>query len=240
MTIDAQPINSMLLNSDTMVEAEDLQSLKTIGLLGGCRRPIWLSSQTFGKTLDISPQTASRRLISLERQQLIIRSMKPDGQYVAITKKGEEELKLEYADYIRIFNPKSERYILTGTVISGLGEGRYYMSIPYYKEQFAERLGFEPFPGTLNVRLDPASIQIRKEIDTIDWIDIRGFTTDNRTFGGAKSLPCRIDGHTCAIVVPSRTHYPEDIIEIIAGCELRTSLNLKDNDYVEVEISHDK
>ncbi|KLK88577.1 riboflavin kinase [Methanoculleus sediminis] len=222
-----------------MVEAEDLQSLKTIALLGGCRGPIWLSSQSLGNVLDISPQTASRRLIALERQQFVVRTMKPDGQYVAVTREGEQALKREYTDYVRIFNPDQRGYTLTGTVISGLGEGRYYMSIPHYKEQFGECLGFEPFPGTLNIRLDAASIEVRKLLDHAGWIDIPGFTADDRTFGGARVLPCRIRGQKCAIVVPSRTHYPEDIIEVIAGCELRKALNLNDNDTIEVEITHD-
>jgi len=222
-----------------MVEAEDLQSLKTIALLGGCRGPIWLSSQSLGNVLGISPQTASRRLIALERQQFVVRSMKPDGQYVAVTREGEQALKREYADYVRIFNPERRQYTLTGTVISGLGEGRYYMSIPHYKEQFGAFLGFEPFPGTLNIRLDAASIQVRKQLDHAGWIDVPGFTADDRTFGGARVLPCRIGGHKCAIVVPSRTHYPEDIVEVIAGCELRKALSLNDNDTIEVEITHD-
>jgi len=222
-----------------MVEAEDLQSLKTIALFGGCRGPIWLSSQSLGNALDISPQTASRRLIALERQQFVVRSMKPDGQYVAVTREGEQALRREYADYARIFNPDQKQYTLTGVVISGLGEGRYYMSLPHYKEQFGSCLGFEPFPGTLNIRLDAASIQVRKHLDHAGWIEIPGFTADDRTFGGALVIPCRIRGYRCAIVEPSRTHYPEDIIEVIAGCELRNVLNLNDNDTIEVEITHD-
>ncbi|NLA39051.1 MAG: DUF120 domain-containing protein [Methanomicrobiales archaeon] len=222
-----------------MVEAEDLQSLKMIALLGGCKGPIWLSSQSLGSELGISPQTASRRLIALERQQFIVRSMKPDGQYVAVTREGEGQLKQEYADYIRIFNPKRRQYFLAGAVISGLGEGRYYMSIPHYKEQFSKYLGFEPFPGTLNIRLDPASIRIRQDLEHIGWIEISGFTADERTFGGVKTLPCRVRGHDCAIVEPSRTHYPEDIIEVIAGCGLRKALDLNDNDMIEVEITYD-
>jgi riboflavin kinase len=229
----------MHLNSDMMVEAEDLQSLKTIALLGGCRGPIRLSSQSLGNELMISPQTASRRLIALERQQFIARSMKPDGQYVAVTREGEQALRREYADYVRLFNPERRQYLLTGIVISGLGEGRYYMSIPHYKEQFGGCLGFEPFPGTLNIRLDAASIQVRKHLDHAGWVEVPGFTANERTFGGARVLPCRIQGIRCAIVEPSRTHYPEDIIEVIAGCELRNVLNLNDNDTVEVEITHD-
>jgi riboflavin kinase len=229
----------MHLNYDMMVEAEDLQSLKTIALLGGCSGPIWLSSQSLGDELGISPQTASRRLIALERQRFIVRSMKPDGQHVAVTREGEQQLKREYTDYIRIFNPKRRQFILTGTVISGLGEGRYYMSIPHYKEQFSRCLGFEPFPGTLNIRLDPASIQVREEIEHIEWFEVPGFVADERTFGDAKALPCRIRGYECAIVEPSRTHYLTDIVEVIAGLELRKTLNLNDNDTIEVEINHD-
>jgi len=222
-----------------MVEAEDLQSLKTIALLGGCKGPIWLSSQSLGSKLGISPQTASRRLIALERQRFIVRSMKPDGQYVVVTREGEQQLRREYADYIRIFNPKRKQYVLTGTVISGLGEGRYYMSIPRYREQFNKHLGFEPFPGTLNIRLDPTSIPVREEIEHIEWFEVPGFTADDRTFGGVKALPCRIRNYECAIVEPSRTHYKTDVIEVIAELELRKALNLNDNDVIEVEISHD-
>jgi len=222
-----------------MVEAEDLQSLKTIALLGGCRGPIWLSSQSLGNELGISPQTASRRLIALERQQFVIRSMKPDGQYVAITREGEQVLRREYADYVRIFNPEQRQYVLAGTVISGLGEGRYYMSLPHYKEHFGKYLGFEPFPGTLNIKLDATSTEVRKHLDHVGWIVVPGFTADERTFGGARLLPCRIRGHKCAIVEPSRTHYPSDIIEVIAACQLRKALNLNDNDTIEVEITHD-
>jgi len=215
-----------------MVEAEDLQSLKMIALLGGCKGPIWLSSQSLANELGISPQTASRRLIALERQRFIIRSMKPDGQHVSVTREGEQH-------YIRIFNPKRKQYVLTGTVISGLGEGRYYMSIPHYKEQFGEHLGFEPFPGTLNIRLDPACIPVREEVEHIEWFEIPGFTADERTFGGVRALPCRIRGAECAIVEPSRTHYLTDIIEVIAGCELRKALDLNDNDMIEVEVTYD-
>ncbi|KUG20913.1 MAG: DUF120 domain-containing protein [Methanomicrobiaceae archaeon] len=222
-----------------MILAEDLQCLKAIALLGGCRGSVWVSSQTLGRSLDISPQTASRRLISLERQTLISRAIRPDGQYITVTNLGEAELKREYAEYMRIFNGDRKRFVLTGNVISGLGEGRYYMSVPGYRQQFQDKLGFAPFPGTLNLRLNPQSIETRKRLDTIEWIDIQGFNAENRTFGDARCLPCRIAGHPCAIVLPTRSHYPEDIVEIIAETGLRDALGLQDGDSVEVEIGYD-
>ncbi len=120
-------INSKHLKIDNYDHAEDLQCLKVIALMGGCRGPVFVSSQSLGSSLGISPQTASRRLQSLERQMLAIRSMRPDGQYITLSKDGEDELRREYSDYCRIFEREEVHYILTGNVITGLGEGAYYM-----------------------------------------------------------------------------------------------------------------
>lgn len=222
-----------------MILAEDLQCLKAIALMGGCRGPVWVSSQTLGKTLAISPQTTSRRLKSLESQLFVTRSIRADGQFVAITESGEKELHREYTEYSRIFGTDGGDYVLTGIVVGGIGEGRYYMSVPEYRRQFLEHLGFEPFPGTLNIKLDPASIQVKKKIDHLDWIKIHGFHHENRTFGDARVLPCRIADIPCAIVVPGRTHYPDDVIEVISPVELRKELNLKDADSVTLEVFYD-
>jgi riboflavin kinase len=220
-----------------MIIPEDLQCLKAIALMGGCRGPVWISSQSLGTALGTSPQTASRRLVSLERKLMVTRAIRPDGQYISLTPTGEEELHREYSEYCRIFDREGVHYTLTGNVITGLGEGRYYMGLEQYRRQFREKLGFEPYPGTLNLRLNPSSVQIRKKLDMLDWIPIDGFTADQRTFGAARCLPCRIDGHPCGIVVPGRTHYPEDIVELVSPVGLREALGVADNDEVMVEVA---
>jgi len=221
-----------------MLDAGDLQCLKAIALMGGCRGPVWISSQSFGDSLSMSPQTASRRLKSLEGQRLIDRSLRPDGQYVAVTRDGEETLRREYGDYCQIFGERGGPYSLTGSVISGLGEGRYYMSLPPYREQFRNVLGKDPFPGTLNLRLSSASRDVKRKVDGLTWTRIQGFVRDGRTFGEARTLPCRIRDIPCAIVVPGRTHYPDDVIEVISPVELRAVLDLSDGDLVTVEVAH--
>jgi len=221
-----------------MLEAADLQCLKAIALMGGCRGPVWISSQSFGESLSMSPQTASRRLKSLEGQRLIDRSLRPDGQYVTVTSTGEEALRKEYADYTRIFGEGAGPYSLTGSVISGLGEGRYYMSLPTYQEQFRKILGKDPFPGTLNLRLSSASRDVKRKVDGLTWTKIQGFVQDGRTFGEARTLACRIGDIPCAIVVPGRSHYPDDVIEVISPVELRSVLDLSDGDLVTVEVAH--
>ena len=87
----------------------------------------------------------------------------PDGQHVTLTGAGEAELGKEYQGYIRIFSEHNKGFVLNGTVVSGIGEGKYYMSLGPYKEQFNTHLGFEPYPGTLNIRLSSSSIPVQKE-----------------------------------------------------------------------------
>jgi riboflavin kinase len=219
-----------------MIPAEDLQCLKAIALRGGCKGPVFVSTQSIGEMLAISQQTASRRLKGLESQGLITRTMTADGQHVTLTGVGEGELRKEFSEYSRIFAEHNKGYVLGGTVVSGIGEGKYYMSLGPYKQQFAEHLGFEPYPGTLNIRLAPSSLPTRKKIDALDWIRIKGFSTDGRTFGDAKCIPCRIGTISCGIVVPGRTHYPDDLIEVIAPIALRRKLGVEDTDSVTVEV----
>jgi riboflavin kinase len=220
-----------------MIMPEDLQCLKVLALMGGLHSPVWVSSQSLGQTLGTSPQTASRRLQSLERQMLLTRSVNPDGQYIVLTRAGEEELRREYSDYCRVFSPEAGEYTLRGAVISGLGEGKYYMSIRHYVTQFVQALGFEPYPGTLNLRLNPSSLPIRKRLDQREWIAIDGFSANERTFGSARCLPCRIGETPCGIVVPGRSHYPDDVLEIIAPVSLREMYGLGDTDMVTIEVA---
>ena len=151
-----------------MALAEELECLKAIALMGGCRGPVWVSSQTLAQVLEASPQTASRRLKALESQRLITRTMNPDGQHITITKDGEDELRREYAEYCRLFAHEGAHYALSGVVVNGLGEGRYYMSLEPYKKQFLRHLGFEPYPGTLNLRLGGPEYSDPEEAGGVD------------------------------------------------------------------------
>jgi riboflavin kinase len=219
-----------------MIIPEDLQCLKAIALMGGLKGPVFLSSQSLGGALGTSPQTAARRLQTLEKRSLLTRSVTPDGQNVTITRDGEEALRKEYADYCRVFQVEGGGFSLRGYVTSGLGEGRYYMSLEPYVRQFVRTLGFEPYPGTLNIRLEPSVLAFRKRLDQMEWIRIEGFTANGRTFGRARCLPCRIGTTPCGIVIPGRSHYPDDVLEIIAPVSLRDAYHLADADEVKVEV----
>jgi riboflavin kinase len=211
----------------------DIQYLKKLAVMGAHNKPLEISSGEFASHMDISPQTAARKLKSLEDEMLITRQMLHSGQLVRITKNGLVALQKEFNDYQAIFGNGHKKF-MTGKVITGLGEGQYYISLEGYRTQFIEKLGFSPYPGTLNIKLDTSSIDIRNGISPD--IRISGFTKENRTFGSGSCFNVMIDDVRGAVIVPERTHYPEDIIEIIAPVNLREFLKVRDGSTVEVEV----
>lgn len=212
----------------------DIQSLKRLALLGAHNKPVQISSNEFASYIDSSPQTAARRLKSLEDEKLISRQILHNGQLISLTKNGLESLQKELNDYREIFSGNGAVKILSGKVITGLGEGQYYISLEGYRTQFREKLGFDPYPGTLNVKLDPLSIELRKRISAN--VTISGFTDQNRTFGSGTCFNVKISDIKGAVITPERTHYPEDIIEVIAPVNLRQYLNVRDGSTVAVEV----
>jgi len=212
----------------------DIQSLKQLALLGAHIKPVALSSNEFASYIDSSQQTAARKLKSLEDRNYITRQIIHDGQLISVTKNGLAALQKELNDYQEIFSGNGAVKILKGKVITGLGEGQYYISLEGYRAQFCEKLGFDPYPGTLNVKLDPQSIELRKRVS--GDIRISGFTAQNRTFGSGSCFNVRISDIRGAVITPERTHYPEDIIEVIAPVNLREHLNVEDGSTIDVEV----
>jgi riboflavin kinase len=212
-----------------------LEVLKTLALMNATQRVVKISSKELADKIGQSLQTAARRLKDLEEEGLIERSLTKDGQYVVITEEGMKLLYREYLDYKKIFE-REDVVRIRGRIFSGVGEGRYYVSLEGYRKQFIEKLGFDPYPGTLNMRVLKEEMYFRKRLDEEDGVLIDGFKTEDRTFGEVKAFPCRIKGIEGAVVIPKRTHYPKDILELISPVKLRDALGLKDGDVIEVEV----
>jgi riboflavin kinase len=119
-----------------------------------------------------------------------------------------------------------------------LGEGAYYISKEQYRKQFIEKLGFDPFPGTLNLRLTTDyDIKTRNELEAYPGIEVAGFTSEDRTFGPVKCHPIIIDNKVKgALVSAMRSHYDASVLEIIAPVPLRRHLKLRDGHKVKVEV----
>ena len=209
--------------------------LKQLALMDATRSFVKISSKELADKIGQSLQTAARKLKELEDKGMIERVLDKDGQFIAINEKGKKVLYKEYLEYKKIFE-RGESIIITGKAMSGVGEGRYYVSLQGYRDQFIKKLNFDPFPGTLNIKINKEHLYFRRKLDEEEGIKIEGFSTKDRTFGEVKAFRCKVDGIEGAVVLPQRTHYPADVIEVISEVRIRDKLNLKDGDTVNVEV----
>jgi riboflavin kinase len=122
---------------------------------------------------------------------------------------------------------------IKGQVFSGSGEGAEYVRLPWVRKQIAEKLGFIPYVGTLNVKLAAESLNVKKSLENARAIEIspvKGFCR-GRGFHAYFMQDLK-----CAIIMPETKNYPEDVVEVVAPVNLRERFNLKDGDMVEVRI----
>lgn len=225
--------------TDNREDPKDFLLLYKLAELGACRGTIKISTTILAKETGLSQQSASRRLINLERKGLIQRKTTKNGSFIRISRDGEEYLRRIYLGLRAIFGEKPFSIKVEGKVFSGLGEGAYYMSKEHYRKQFVEKLGFDPYPGTLNLKIisNEESVKLRAELDAHPGIKIEGFKNKDRTYGPVKCFHAMIDGREKgAVVLAFRSHYGKDVLEIIAPTCLRERLKLKDGDKVNVEI----
>jgi len=223
----------------------DVQSLKRfftlykLAEMGATRRTIKVSTEYLAAKTGISQQTASRHLIELEEKDWIKREITREGCLVKITDAGVAQLKKLYSGLQMILEAKYPPSItIEGILFSGLGEGAYYVTKDGYRKQFIEKLGFDPYPGTLNLKLATEyDMKTRAELEAYPAIEIQGFKNESRTFGDVKCYPALINNKLKGAVVSAlRSHYNSSVLEVIAPTFLRNQLKLKDGNKVKVEI----
>ena len=214
-------------------------TLYKLAELGACSRTVKVSTEYLAEKIGASQQTASRHLINLEKMGWVKRTITPEGCLTKITDSGMAELKKLYSDLRLIFEAAYPPSVtLEGILFSGLGEGAYYVTKEGYRKQFMEKLGFDPYPGTLNLKLTTEyDMKTMSELESYPAIEIQGFKDESRTFGSVKCYPAIINNKVKgAVVYALRSHYNASVLEIIAPVFIRGRLKLKDGNKVKVEI----
>ena len=115
---------------------------------------------------------------------------------------------------------------IKGFVASGLGEGALYVG--KYNKYFLGKLGFEAFPGTLNLKcaadigeIFKGSMVIRPEEKGLFPVHVRDAIINNKVKG--------------AVVGPVKTVH-KGILEVIAPLNIKEYLGLNEGDMVRVRL----
>jgi riboflavin kinase len=204
--------------------------------LGASKTPIRISTTQLSEEIGGSQQSASRHLQVLEREGLLERKISTGGSKVTITSAGLAELDLVLQELKwHLEGKEAETIIFEGEVVSGLFQGAYYISKEGYQRQIIHKLGFEAFPGTLNVKIKEEEYNKRQKLERGPSIRLEGFNDEERAFGAARVYPCIInDEEEGAMIVAERSSHDYSVMEIISPLYLRRKMELADGDKIKL------
>ena len=103
---------------------------------------VTITTLSLGKSINKSQQAASKHLLELERDGYVERMRSGQRVSVRITTKGHTEM-ARISTILKSSLESSPSYIeFKGTIVSGMGEGAYYMSMKGYAKQFKSKLDY--------------------------------------------------------------------------------------------------
>jgi riboflavin kinase, archaea type len=198
-----------------------------------------VSTEEIAERTGHSQQAASQHFQRLEKLGLIERRRMGLRFAVRLTPKGLDLVNVQYSQLKAAVEGKRDEMAFRGRLFRGLGEGGYYVGLEGYRRQFSKVLGYDPFPGTLNLKLEsPTQMELKRELRSREGLRIEGFENGKRTYGGARCYRATVDGrYPAAVLVIDRTHYDDSVMEIISPVNFRKELRLKDGDEVAVTVS---
>lgn len=123
--------------------------------------------------------------------------------------------------------------VINGVVTHGFGEGAFFMSMQHYKKQIKKRLGFNAYPGTLNLKVGKRQAGL---LEKLFPIKIEGFKSGKKAFGGASCYRAKTKNINGYVIVPQLTRHKNNIIEFIAPIHIKSKLNIKEGDKIQIEL----
>lgn len=130
-----------------------------------------------------------------------------------------------------------EQHILKGKLVKGIGKAGYFTQIDWVVNQCKEKLGFNPYPGTVNIKVEGENLKLWKSLQEKEVIEIE--PPEGSNFCTGKTLKVAIGDIPAAIMLPGVEGYPEDIVEIIAPVMVKETLKIEDGDMIEVKLTID-
>lgn len=222
----------------TDLKSQHILTLSYLLSKGAKHNFISITTSSLGKNINKSQQATSKHLLELEKDGFIERIMTGRNVSVKITSKGYSEIMKLYTALSNGLDSLPSYVELKGTLVSGMGEGAYYMSLKGYTKQFKQQIGYIPFPGTLNISLSKNEyVEAVRQFDALSGILIKGFSDGKRTYGWVKCFKATLNKSTdCELIRLERTHHDKTIVELIAKTNLRKAAKLSDGSNVTIRI----
>jgi riboflavin kinase len=224
------------------IKYEYVLTLAKLLLKGAKDNFVKFTSTDIGIEINKSQQAASKIILELQELKYVERVKKGHSYLIRVTEEGLESVK-KMSDFFNMaLCSLPENIHFNGVLVSGMGEGKYYMSLEGYRKQFQRRIGYIPFPGTLNIKLiDSLSLDNRAKIESFRYQLIDGFHDSERTYGWVKCYPVIINGNKniqSDLLILERTHHDKNMLEIISPVNIKKVLRLRNGNTVKVTMQN--
>lgn len=222
----------------TDIKVQHILTLTQLISKGARHNFIPITTDSLGKSIKKSQQSASKHLLELEQDGFIERIIDGRKSSVKITAKGYSEL-VKLSSILKSSLGSHPSYVeLKGILVSGMGEGSYYMSLKGYTKQFKSKINYIPFPGTLNVKLQKKEfVDAAQQFLALPGITIKGFSDGKRSYGWVKCFNAKLNNSiNCELIILERTHHDNSIIELISKINIRKTGKLKDGSKLTIKI----
>jgi len=215
-----------------------IEVLVSLTCIAGVEPPFRVAEPELVAALNSEGAEIERAVQDLLEAGYLERDADGDHGYIQVSHSGLAVLADRYQRLSTVFQTPPP---LVGRVADGNEKAQEFLTLEGYERQFRERLGYTPYPGTLNLRL--LGRQSRSVLGDVAAVRIREWQRNDDDYGGASCYPAVTaapasgnayeGGH---LIVPDRTGHDDDVIEILAPDELRSALEVGTDDIVTVRI----
>jgi len=125
---------------------------------------------------------------------------------------------------------------IAGQIVSGAKQGAFFTQLDWVREQCLGKLGFAPWPGTLNLEISMDHVAVIEELKVTEGLEL---VSPDSNYCSGHVFPVSIEGLSAAIVLPAedvRVH-AKNIIEIISPEMLKSALKVIDGDWLTLTIN---
>lgn len=128
------------------------------------------------------------------------------------------------------------RWKITGRVVEGAGKAAHFTQLDWVQEQCFAKLGFRPYPGTLNLEVVEESLLVVEDLREEEGICL---VPPDPGYCAAKVLPLSVGSVSGALIIPeaSVNIHDKNIIEVLAPVKLKDSLSLHEGAWVTLNIT---
>lgn len=125
---------------------------------------------------------------------------------------------------------------ITGRIVSGVKKGAFFTQLDWVQEQCQKKLGFKPYPGTLNLEIKEETIPIVEALRKGKGIELMPPDAD---FCTGHAYRVSVMGVSGALIAPAEdvSVHGKNIIEVIAPISLKEALDVKDGDEIMLTFS---